>query len=112
MNETPEKLDITGEETILRDEEGKFVEGHIGIGGRPKGKTIKERVREWLEERPDDMNAFVEHFIKKNRELTWTMLEGRPPQDLNLGNTKLPFTITIMKDDRTTGTTGTTGEDS
>jgi hypothetical protein len=50
--------------------------------GRPKGKTIKERVREWLEEHPEDMQAFVEHFVKENRDLAWQMLEGRPPLDI------------------------------
>jgi len=33
--------------------------------GRPKGKTIKERVREWLEKHPDDMESFVKHFVEK-----------------------------------------------
>ena len=50
--------------------------------GRPKGKTIKERVLDWLEENPDDMKGFVEHFVKGNRDLAWQMLEGRPPQKL------------------------------
>src|SRR3990172_220891 len=50
--------------------------------GRPKGKTIKERVRDWLEEHPEDMKGFVQHFVKKNKELAWQMLEGRPAQQL------------------------------
>jgi hypothetical protein len=63
--------------------------------------TIKERVRNWLEEHPDDMESFVKHFIEKNRELAWTMLEGRPPQDLNLGGQEEnPFKIIIEKDER------------
>lgn len=57
--------------------------------GRPKGKTIKERVRDWLEEHPDDMKAFVEHFVKDNKELAWQMMEGRPQQDVTSGGEKL-----------------------
>lgn len=103
MTETPNKLEITGKEAILRDKKGRFVDGHIGTGGRPKGKTIKERVLEWMEKHPKDLEKFVEHFVKENRELTWQMLEGRPPQEMNLGNADLPFTIKITKDDGTKG---------
>ena len=60
-----------------------FQKGQSGNpAGRPKGKTIKERVLDWLEEHPEDMQGFVEHFVKKNRDLAWQMLEGRPPQKL------------------------------
>jgi len=50
--------------------------------GRPKGYTIKELVRKYLDEHPDDMKAFVQHFVKENRDLSWRMLEGNPPQSL------------------------------
>ena len=46
--------------------------------GRPVGRTIRERVREWLDTHPEDMEAFVKHFTGKNRELAWQMLEGSP----------------------------------
>jgi len=65
-----------------RDEHGRLLPGNTANpDGRPKGKTIKERVREWLEEHPNDMESFVQHFVKKNRDLAWQMLEGRPKQD-------------------------------
>ncbi len=73
-----------------RNPDGTFIKGTSGNpAGRPKGKTIKETVREWLEEHPEDKKAFVEHFIKKNRELAWQMLEGRPPQDITSGGEKI-----------------------
>jgi hypothetical protein len=74
-----------------------FVKGDPNINrkGRPKGKTIKERVVEWLETHPDDMAAFVEHFVKNNKELSWQMLEGRPPQrnetDITSGGKPIPL---------------------
>ncbi len=67
------------------------------LKGRPKGKTIKEMVREWLEEHPDDMKAFVEHFVKKNKELAWQMMEGRPPQKFE-GDKENPLIIQISKE--------------
>lgn len=62
--------------------------------GRPKGKTIKDMVREWLEDNPEDMRAFVQHFVKKNRDLAWQMLEGRPQQDVtSMGEKIIPIPI-------------------
>lgn len=47
--------------------------------GRPKGSiSIKDRVRNWLEDHPEDMEKFVKHFVNENRELGWTMMEGAP----------------------------------
>jgi len=62
--------------------------------GRPKGYTIKELVRKYLDEHPDDMKAFVQHFVKENRDLSWRMLEGNPPQPLeHAGEISLPMRI-------------------
>jgi hypothetical protein len=48
--------------------------------GRPKGTSIKDRVRHYLENNPAEMEKFVAHFVTKNRELAWQMLEGKPKQ--------------------------------
>ena len=78
------------EQVPLKSEDNRRSDGTFGPGnnanpiGRPKGKTIKEMVREWLEEHPKDMKAFIQHFIKENRELAWQMLEGRPKGDEKL----------------------------
>lgn len=82
-----------------RNEKGQLLPGFSGnLKGRPKGKTIKELVREWLEEHPDDMKAFVEHFVKKNKELAWQMMEGRPQQDITSAGEKIiPIPILDVK---------------
>lgn len=80
-------------ELLKRDEKGRLVKGTPGGPGRPKGKTIKERVRDWLETHPDDMQAFVGHFVKENRQLAWQMLEGRPSQDVTSGGEKIQIPI-------------------
>ena len=81
-----------------RNPDGTFGKNNLANPkGRPKGKTIKERVREWLETHPDDMESFVKHFIEKNKELAWQMLEGRPSQAIE-GNPENPLVITISKE--------------
>lgn len=68
-----------------RDAQGRLLPGSTANpNGRPKGRTIKEQVREWLESHPKDKADFIEHFIKNNRELAWQMLEGRPRQNVGL----------------------------
>lgn len=68
---------------IKTDEKGRFVEGTAPGPGRPKGSiSIKDRVRQYLEANPEDVEEIVRHFVKKNRELMWQMLEGRPSQGI------------------------------
>ena len=74
--------------------DGTFGPGNLANpNGRQKGVSIKDRVRKWLEEHPDDMQAFVSHFVKENRELSWQMLEGRPQQDITSDGKPLPTPI-------------------
>lgn len=83
----------------IKAEDNRRPDGTFGPGnnanpfGRPKGKTIKEQIREYLDEHPGEMKKFVNYFVKKNRELAWQMLEGRPAQDLTSGGEKLPIPI-------------------
>lgn len=88
MDSIPEKQEPS------RNPDGTFPKGVSGNPhGRPKGKTIKELVREYLQDHPEDMAKFVEHFVKKNRELGWQMLEGSPPKsvDLTSGGNPIPI---------------------
>lgn len=94
MNEEPE---TTG---IIRDDKGRFVEG---VSGNPEGRpkrswSIKDKIWQKFEDNPEELKKFIEELLTKYKGLVWTMLEGRPPQDLNLGqNPDLPFTINITK---------------
>lgn len=75
--------------------------------GRPKGKSLKEYTREYLqsmteEERIDFLNGLDPAMV-------WRMTEGNPPQPLELeGKGGLPFIIQIIKGDGrdTTNTQG------
>lgn len=75
------------EHNTQRDVLGRFVIGTSGNpGGRPKGAvSIKQRIRDYLEAHPEEVENIVEHFTKENRELMWQMLEGRPSQQVDLG---------------------------
>ena len=95
-NDTSQGLDKQDDNKPERDSNGRLLPGNTANpAGRPKGKTIKEMVREWLEDNPEDMSAFVEHFVKKNKELAWQMLEGRPQQDIVSDGKQLPTPIYI-----------------
>ena len=73
-----------------RRSDGTFGPGNnANPAGRPPGVSIKDRVRKFLEENPGDMEDFVSHFVKRNRELAWQMLEGRPQQDVTSGGEKI-----------------------
>ena len=64
--------------------------------GRPKGRTIREEIRQYLEDNPDKRDEFIVELIKKYKPLTWQMLEGSPAQQVNLGNAgEMPFLIKI-----------------
>lgn len=90
------ELEKQVENKPLRDENGRLLPGNTANpNGRPKGKTIKERIREWLEEHPNDMQAFVDHFVKNNRDLAWQMLEGRPAQATDLTSNGKTINIVV-----------------
>jgi len=97
---------------LKRDEKGRVLPGQPSFNpaGRPKGKTIKERVQEWLETHDDDMAAFVEHFVKKNRDLAWQMLEGRPSQGIGQAADLDKLVINVMKYDDNNGTVPVSSE--
>ena len=86
-NEISEPED-TGE---IRNPDGTFKPGISGNpAGRPKGSlSIRDLVRQHLEDNPEDLAEFVKHFIKKNRELAWQMMEGKPQQDITSAGEKL-----------------------
>ena len=77
-------------ENMVRDKKGQFIEGHPFLAdkdkvGRPKGSiSIKTEIIKRLEENPEELKEVVEYFIKNNRELMWQMIEGRPPQNLDI----------------------------
>lgn len=96
MENVPIKSDNSQEEKpvdtspkleILRDEKGRILPGQSSLNpnGRPSGSiSIRDLVRRHLEESPEDLQNFLLHFIHDNRELAWTMLEGKPKQQMEV----------------------------
>ena len=78
--------DITAEKQQKRVVGKPFKKGESGNPtGRPRGSfSIKEQVRQYLENNPKENEAFVLHFVKKNRELAWQMLESKPKAEVGL----------------------------
>ena len=63
--------------------------------GRPKGSiSIKDKIRQRLDEHPEEVEEIVKHFIEKNRELMWTMLEGSPKSTSEVKSTNIDIDIT------------------
>lgn len=96
MAENPE---VTGNS---RNPDGTFREGVSGNpAGRPKGSiSIKDKIRQYLEANPNEVEAIVAHFVKNNRELMWQMLEGRPQQDVTSDGKQLPSPLLAHLDVR------------
>lgn len=63
-----------------------FLPGQSGNpSGRPAGSiSIKDKVRQYLEDNPESLREMVEKFVKTKPELVWQMLEGRPGQKTQL----------------------------
>lgn len=63
------------------------------LAGRPKGKTLKEFAREYLESLPDDEK--VDYLASLPTEIVWKMAEGNPKQDVDAtsGGEKIQFTV-------------------
>ena len=89
MSDVVKEHDENGQNAVKvtppeRDAFGRVLPGsRLPGAGRHKGSggpNIKQLVRDWLETNPGDLTAFVEYFVKVNRELTWQMLEGKPHQ--------------------------------
>ena len=93
MEETINNEEKSRAEVYLDPDTKKFKDGNPG-GGRPKGSiSIKDKVRQYLEDHPEDVEQIVEHFVKTNRELMWQMLEGRPSQDVTSDGKPFPSPI-------------------
>jgi len=50
--------------------------------GRPKGKTLKEFAREYLENLPDDEK--IEYLASLPTEIVWKMAEGNPSTNTDI----------------------------
>lgn len=66
--------------------------------GRPKGSiSIKDKVRQYLEEHPEAMTQVVGHFVHKNRELMWQMLEGSPNAKTDITSAGKPLSVNLVQ---------------
>lgn len=58
-----------------------------GQSGNPAGRTpgsisIKDKVRQYLEDNPEAVKEMVRGFVHKRPDLVWQMLEGKPGQKM------------------------------
>ncbi len=59
--------------------------------GRPKGKTLKEFAREYLESLPDDEK--VDYLSSLPTDIVWKMAEGNPQTDVTSGGKEIVIPI-------------------
>ncbi len=78
---TAEKQRNAGHANIVPHQ---FKPGETGNpSGRPKGSiSIKDKVRQYLEDNPEHVASMVRDFVHKRPELVWQMLEGKPGQKM------------------------------
>ena len=84
------------DKTEEKQKDWLFKKGQSGNpNGRPKGSvSIKDRIRQRLQENPDEFENLVEFYLKdkKMRDLLWKMLEGLPKQQTeHSGNIQVIF---------------------
>lgn len=81
--ESPEKQRESKEEKLARIQPFQWKKGQSGnIMGRPKGKTMKEYVNEYLARMTDDeRDEWLEGI---NKDKIWEMAEGKPRQDTDI----------------------------
>ena len=91
-----ENLDKTSEYKPKRDEKGRLLPGQTANpNGRPKGSiSIKDEIRKHLEANPEEVQEIVKHFVKENRELMWTMLEGSPKSTSEVKSQHVEISLT------------------
>lgn len=87
MEEEPNKL-----EENWRNADGTFKEGHPDLGaGRPKGKTLKE----WMRDKLLAMTVEERELFLKDvpKDLQWRMAEGNPQTDVTTAGKEIPQPI-------------------
>lgn len=76
----------------------QFQPGGEGGPGRPKGKTLKEFARQYLESLPDDRK--IEYLATLPEEIVWKMAEGAPDTkgDFTVREAPIPLDPDVQKD--------------
>ena len=77
--------------SVIRNENGQVVSGVLNPKGRPKGKSMKEFVRQYLEQLTDEDKLEWVKSIPKD--IQWRMSEGNPSNetDVTSGGQPIPF---------------------
>jgi len=102
MSNEPDKVEKTGE----RDDKGRFVPGHEGMGGRPKGLSITALVKAELDKAPEgDENTYAELLIREllkkaiqegdhpTQKMIWNYIDGLPQANLDVTSDNKPIFI-------------------
>ena len=94
------KQDKTSANKVVRNAKGQIIQGTANPKGRPKNAfSIKDAIRQRLQNNPEEFEELVTYYLKdrKMRDLLWKMLEGNPPQNVDVsGEIKEDKTLKVI----------------
>ena len=93
-NVTPQTGEVVKEnDSLITEEKPYFVKGGKAGPGRPKGSlSLTSKIRQILEDNPEQLASIIKAIFEKHPDLVWKMVDGLPRQTTELqGNVEIKW---------------------